>query len=103
MLWIAVGKHARPAASPRPAERDRNCPNARRINPMNAPLKAVGGSGTLEATMREIGGASRHAARALALASASQKNRALAAMAKAIRSSRTAILAANAEDRAEAK
>jgi glutamate-5-semialdehyde dehydrogenase len=74
---------------------------------MNAPLKAVAGAGkvdvTLGATMREIGREARKAARALALAPASQKNQALAAMAKAIRGARAAILAANAEDRAEAK
>src|SRR6202046_5374176 len=74
---------------------------------MNAPLKAGGGSekpgATLAGTMREIGREARLAARALALAPAPQKNRALAAMAKAIRGARAAILAANAEDRAEAK
>jgi glutamate-5-semialdehyde dehydrogenase len=74
---------------------------------MNAPLKALEGQGTLgaslEATMRDIGRAGRQAARELALAPTAQKNRALAAMAKAIRRSRAAILAANAEDRAEAK
>jgi len=70
---------------------------------MNAPLKALEGSGKLEATMREIGRAARTAARMLALAPAAQKSRALAAMAKAIRGSRTAILAANAEDVAQAK
>jgi glutamate-5-semialdehyde dehydrogenase len=74
---------------------------------MNAPLKAVAGSGkrevNLAATMREIGREARTAARALALAPAAQKNRALAAMAKAIRGARSAILAANADDRAEAK
>ncbi len=70
---------------------------------MNAPLKPVESSGTLQATMRNIGREARKAARVLALASASQKNRALAAMAKAIRGSRTAILAANAEDLIEAK
>jgi glutamate-5-semialdehyde dehydrogenase len=70
---------------------------------MNIPLKAVPGSGKLEATMREIGREARKAARALALAPAAQKNRALAAMAKAIRSSRAKILAANAQDQAEAK
>src|SRR5580658_3748034 len=53
--------------------------------------------------MREIGRAARSAARALALAPPAQKNRALAAMAKAIRGSRAAILAANAQDRAEAQ
>jgi glutamate-5-semialdehyde dehydrogenase len=74
---------------------------------MNAPLKAVAASGKhaagLEATMRELGREARKAARVLALAPAAQKNRSLAAMAKAIRGSRAAILAANAEDRAEAK
>jgi glutamate-5-semialdehyde dehydrogenase len=74
---------------------------------MNVPLKAVTGSkrldGDLEAKMREIGREARKAARAMALAPTKQKNRALAAMAKAIRGSRAAILAANAEDRAEAK
>ncbi len=74
---------------------------------MNAPLKAVAGSAKAEAalavTMREIGREARKAARVLALASAAQKTQALAAMAKAIRGSRAAILAANAEDRAEAK
>jgi len=70
---------------------------------MNIPLKAVGGSGTLAAAMRDIGREARGAARTLALASASQKNQALAAMAKAIRRARPAILAANAEDLAEAK
>jgi len=74
---------------------------------MNAPLKAVEGHGalgaSLEATMRDIGCAGRHAARALALAPTAQKNRALAAMAKALRRSRATILAANAEDLAEAK
>src|SRR3984885_366445 len=74
---------------------------------MNAPLKAVGSQGKvesrLEATMRDIGGNARKAARALALAPAAQKNRALAAMAKAIRGSQAAILAANREDLAAAK
>ena len=45
----------------------------------------------------------RAAARVLALAAPARKNRALAAMAAAIRASRAAILAANAEDVAEAK
>jgi len=70
---------------------------------VNVPLKAVAGTGSLDATMRDIGHAAREAARALALAPAAQKNRALAAMAKAIRNSRTAILGANAQDRAEAQ
>ncbi len=70
---------------------------------MNAPLKAVEGTGKLEVTMRDIGAQARAAAHVLALAPAAQKNRALAAMAKAIRGARAAILAANAEDVAEAK
>jgi glutamate-5-semialdehyde dehydrogenase len=70
---------------------------------MNAPLKAVAGAGTLKDTMRGIGREARMAARVLALAPAAQKNRALATMAKAIRGAKSVILAANAEDRAEAK
>jgi glutamate-5-semialdehyde dehydrogenase len=70
---------------------------------MNASLKAVAGSAKLEVTMRSLGREARAAARVLALAPAAQKNRALAAMAKAIRESRSTILAANAQDLAEAK
>jgi glutamate-5-semialdehyde dehydrogenase len=70
---------------------------------MNAPLKAIENAGPLETAMGELGRGAREAAQALALAPASRKNRALAAMAKAIRGSRAAILAANAEDVAEAK
>jgi len=94
---------------------------------MNAPLTALQGSATpgaaakgevkggkikagdskggvaLAATMAQIGRDARAAARVLALAPAAQKNRALAGMAKAIRAARAAILAANEEDRAEAK
>jgi len=77
--------------------------NARRIKVMNAPLKAVTNTGALEATMLEIGRNARDAARTLALAAPARKNRALGAMAAAIRASRAAILAANAEDVAEAK
>src|ERR1700761_4741761 len=69
---------------------------------MNAPLKAVGGTENLDAVMREIGRDARRAARALALAPASQKNKALSAMAAAIRVSKQDILAANAEDVADA-
>ena len=70
---------------------------------MNAPLKAVPCPGSLPAAMRAIGREARGAARLLALAEAAQKNRALAAMAKTVRASHAAILAANAEDVAEAK
>jgi glutamate-5-semialdehyde dehydrogenase len=70
---------------------------------MNAPLKAVASAGQLEMTMRDIGREARKAAHILARTRAAQKNRALGAMAKAIRRARAAILAANAEDLAEAK
>jgi glutamate-5-semialdehyde dehydrogenase len=93
----------RAGASPDPAEHGRKRANARRIKAMNAPLKAVDSSGTLDATMRDIGRAARRAARTLALASPAQKNRALAAMAKVLRGSRAAILAANGEDVTDAK
>jgi glutamate-5-semialdehyde dehydrogenase len=70
---------------------------------MNAPLKSIESADDLAVTMSAIGREARAAAQVLALASAAQKNRALAAMAAAIRASRAAILAANAEDVAEAK
>ena len=78
---------------------------------MNAPLKAIAGSGKievkaaagLEALMRALAHDAREAARALALAPAKQKNHALSAMAKAVRRARSVILAANAEDQAAAK
>jgi glutamate-5-semialdehyde dehydrogenase len=57
----------------------------------------------LAATMAQIGRDARAAARVMALAPAAQKNRALAGMAKAIRAAQAAILAANGEDREEAK
>jgi len=76
--------------------------NAIRINAMTAPLRTIEG-GKLEATLREIGRQARAAAHVVAQAPAAQKNRALAAMATAIRRARPAILAANAEDVAEAK
>ena len=68
-------------------------------------IKAADGKGgvALAATMAQIGRDARAVARVLALAPAAQKNRALAGMAKAIRAARAAILAANEEDRAEAK
>ena len=70
---------------------------------MTAPLKSIEGTGNLAATMAEIGRNARAAARVLALASAAQKDRALAAMAAAIRADKALILAANAEDLAEAR
>ena len=70
---------------------------------MTAPLKSIEGTGDLAATMADIGRAARAAARVLALASTGQKDNALKAMAAAIRAGKAAILAANAEDLAEAR
>jgi glutamate-5-semialdehyde dehydrogenase len=69
---------------------------------MAAPLKTVEGS-DIAALMHELGRAAKDAARMLALAPTAQKNDALAAMAAAIRAHRADILAANAQDLAEAK
>src|SRR5262245_29552423 len=70
---------------------------------MTAPLKTIEGSGDLGSMMRDIGQRARQAARVLALATTAQKDRALDEMAKAIRARCDDILAANAEDVAEAK
>jgi glutamate-5-semialdehyde dehydrogenase len=68
---------------------------------MTAPLKSI--ESDIAATMREIGRRAKAGARVLALAPAAQKNQALAAMADAIRARKAEILAANAEDVAQAK
>src|SRR3954451_15639185 len=70
---------------------------------MSAPLKAVDGSADLPALMAELAGRARAAARVLALAPADQKNEALQAMQAAIVANAATILAANAEDVAEAR
>jgi glutamate-5-semialdehyde dehydrogenase len=70
---------------------------------MTAPLKAIDGSADLTALMAELATRARAAARALALASPDQKNNALQAMERAIRGNAPQILAANAEDVAEAR
>jgi glutamate-5-semialdehyde dehydrogenase len=70
---------------------------------MTASLKAIDGSAELTSLMTELTARARAAARVLALASAEQKNRALEAMERAIRAGADKILAANAEDVAEAK
>jgi glutamate-5-semialdehyde dehydrogenase len=70
---------------------------------MTAPLKSIEGTPDVAALMREIGRHAKRAARALALARAAQKDAALAAIARAIRAGESDILAANAEDLAEAK
>jgi glutamate-5-semialdehyde dehydrogenase len=69
---------------------------------MAAPLKTVEGS-DVAALMHDIGAQARAAARVLARAATAQKDAALAAMAAAIRARKGDILAANAQDLAEAK
>jgi glutamate-5-semialdehyde dehydrogenase len=70
---------------------------------MTAPLKAIDGSADLPALMHDLAAQARAAARVLSLARAEQKNRALAAMERLIRAGTDAIIAANAEDVAEAR
>lgn len=70
---------------------------------MNAPLKAVDDATDLPALMAGLAGDARAAAKVLALATAEQKNAALAAMAAALRASSAKLLAANAEDVADAR
>ncbi|MEZ5787006.1 MAG: glutamate-5-semialdehyde dehydrogenase [Xanthobacteraceae bacterium] len=69
---------------------------------MSVPLKTVEVR-DLASTLREIGGRARAAADRLALASTSAKDEALHAMGEAIRAAAPEILAANAEDVAEAR
>jgi glutamate-5-semialdehyde dehydrogenase len=70
---------------------------------MSAPLKSIEGTGDITAAMAEIGRQARATARILALASTAQKDRALELMAGAIRGQKPGILAANADDIAEAR
>jgi len=70
---------------------------------MSASLKAVDGNADLPALMADLAVRARAAARVLALASPEQKNQALEAMERAIRANAPLILAANAEDVAEAR
>ncbi|UYO44617.1 glutamate-5-semialdehyde dehydrogenase [Rhodopseudomonas palustris] len=70
---------------------------------MTASLKAIDGSAELTTLMTDLGRQARAAARTLALAPPEQKNRALEAMEHAIRAGADKILAANAEDVADAK
>jgi glutamate-5-semialdehyde dehydrogenase len=70
---------------------------------MSAPLSAIDPSPSIEQTMLELGQRAKVAARRLALAPARQKDQALSAIAAAIRDRAVAILAANAEDLAEAR
>ena len=70
---------------------------------MSAPLKSIEATGDIAAAMGEIGRQARAAARTLALAATAQKDRALELMAGAVRGQKSRILAANAEDIAEAR
>src|ERR1700736_6350687 len=70
---------------------------------MTAPLKAIDGNADLPVLMTGLAIHARAAARGLALASPDQKNLALEAIERAIRANAAAILAANAEDVAEAR
>ena len=70
---------------------------------MTASLKAIDGNADLPALMADLASRARAAARVLALASPEQKNRALDAIGRAIRANAPLILAANAEDVAEAR
>lgn len=70
---------------------------------MTAPLKALEASDDLAALMADLGRRAKEAARVLALVPPDRKNAALGAMARAIRASEAAILAANAEDVADAR
>jgi len=70
---------------------------------VSAPLKAVENSADVAAVMSGIGQRAKAAGRVLALASTAQKDAALAAMAHEIRAASGAIMAANAEDIAQAK
>ena len=69
---------------------------------MSAPLKSIEGSSIAEA-MADIGRRAKAAARVLALSPATRRDAALTTMAKSIRASEAGILAANAEDVADAK
>jgi len=64
---------------------------------MNRPDRTIEAVGTAE-LMRQMGQAARAASREIALATLAQKNEALLAASKAIRSSSSAILAANSKD-----
>jgi glutamate-5-semialdehyde dehydrogenase len=69
---------------------------------MTAPLKTVEAS-NIAVLMHETAARAKSAARGLALAPTAQKDSALATMAAAIRARQAQVLAANAEDMAEAK
>jgi glutamate-5-semialdehyde dehydrogenase len=70
---------------------------------MTPPLQAIDGNVDLHHLMTELATGTRAAARVLALASPGQKDLALEAIERAIRAEALCILAANAEDVAEAR
>jgi glutamate-5-semialdehyde dehydrogenase len=70
---------------------------------MTAPFKTIEGTPDIAGLMHELGAQAKAAAAVLALAPTQQKDKALAAIAKALRANASDILAANAEDVAEAK
>jgi len=70
---------------------------------MNVLLKSVAPANDIAGMMNELGRRARAAAHQLARAPAEQKDRALAAMVQAIRARSAEILAANAEDVADAR
>ena len=70
---------------------------------MAASLKTAERPLDIAAAMNAIGREAKAAARVLAIAPAEQKNRALTAMAAAIRSGKSEILSANAEDMTDGK
>jgi glutamate-5-semialdehyde dehydrogenase len=70
---------------------------------MSANLKSIEGVGDIAAMMRDMGAQARLAAGRIALATAAEKDSALRGMAKVLRGSTAAVLAANAEDLAEAR
>jgi glutamate-5-semialdehyde dehydrogenase len=73
------------------------------FQPMTDALRLIDNEPDVASLMRDIGRRARGAARLLAVATADEKRAALAAMASAIRAAGPAILAANAEDMAEAE
>jgi glutamate-5-semialdehyde dehydrogenase len=70
---------------------------------MSVNLKTIEGVGDIAAMMRDMGAQARVAARRLALATVAEKDHALRGMAHALRASIATVLAANAEDLAEAR
>jgi glutamate-5-semialdehyde dehydrogenase len=92
---------ARRPGSGGPWTRSRNAQKMDYI--MTAPLKTIESTTDIAGLMHDIGRRAKAAARVLALTDTAPKDDALAAMAAAIRARKADILAANAQDLAEAK